>query len=324
MLQWIKRHAFLPRHALASVIRWPIAMRHVRRIRGEGRLPTQVFHDVSPLEWYWLHAYGRTIVPALRRYLPSLPSRREQVIFTGSWGPMTLWEAFRFYMLVKDHAPALSPESRVVDFGCGWGRIIRFFIKDVEPSRLCGLDPQPDAIATCTATNRWASFEQIDVRPPTSLGDASVDLIYAYSVFSHLSEDVHVQWLEEFARVIRPGGTLILTTRDRDFILECARQRAAGSTSLAASGARSAFMETDRWLTAYDEGAFCYDAVGGGTDLPGEVYGESCIPEPYVQRVWARWFDIDQYIDDRDLCPQNVIVCTRRAADAPRDGPIDR
>jgi SAM-dependent methyltransferase len=287
-------------------------MRYVRRIRGTSRLPTEVFRDVSPLEWYWLHAYGRSLSPALRRYLPRLPPRRDQIVFTGSWGPMTLWEAFRFYTLVRDQSPGLSAGSRVVDFGCGWGRMIRFFIKDVEPSHLHGVDPQSSAIATCAATNQWASFQQIDVRPPTSMEDASVDLIYAYSVFSHLSEDVHLQWLEEFARMLRPGGTLVVTTRDRAFILDCARHRAAGSTSLAATGARAAFMETDRWLRAYDDGAFCYDAVGGGTDLPGEVYGESCIPEPYVRRIWTKWFDVAEYIDDRNRCPQAVIVCTRR------------
>jgi SAM-dependent methyltransferase len=286
-------------------------MRYIRSIRGGGRPPTEVFHDVSALEWYWLHAYGRGVSPTLRHYLPRLPPRREQIIFTGTWGPMTLWEAFRFYTLVREQTPGLSPESRVVDFGCGWGRIIRFFIKDVEPASLCGVDPQSSAIATCTAQNQWASFQQIGIRPPTSIEDGSLDLIYAYSVFSHLSEDVHLQWLEEFARVLRPGGTLILTTRDRDFILQCARQRASGSKSLAATGARSAFHETDRWLRAYDDGAFCYDAVGGGTELPGEVYGESCIPEPYVRRVWTKWFDIVEYINDRDRCPQNVIVCTR-------------
>jgi len=35
---------------------------------------------------------------------------------------------------------ALTPETHVLDFGCGWGRIIRFFLKDIDPARLHGTD----------------------------------------------------------------------------------------------------------------------------------------------------------------------------------------
>jgi Methyltransferase domain len=79
-----------------------------------------------------------------------------------------------------------SPLDSVLEFGCGWGRIIRLFTRDVEPQRLWGIDCLPVAIDTCKQTNPYARFELVDPFPPTRLPSDAVDLVYAYSVFSHL------------------------------------------------------------------------------------------------------------------------------------------
>ena len=50
------------------------------------------------------------------------------------------------------------------------------------------------------------NFEQSAVEPPLRFADGSFDIVYAYSVFSHLSERVQLRWVEEFARILRPGG----------------------------------------------------------------------------------------------------------------------
>jgi len=37
-------------------------------------------------------------------------------------------------------------------------------------------------------------------------------LVYALSVFTHLTEDLQVQWIDELARVLKPKGHLVITT----------------------------------------------------------------------------------------------------------------
>jgi SAM-dependent methyltransferase len=45
------------------------------------------------------------------------------------------------------------------------------------------------------------------------LADASVDGAFAISIWSHFDSGAAIAWLEEMARVVRPGGHLLLTTQ---------------------------------------------------------------------------------------------------------------
>ena len=51
---------------------------------------------------------------------------------------------------------------------------------------------------------------QSDEMPPLALGDESLDLVYACSVFTHIA-DLWSAWLLELHRVLKPGGLLIAT-----------------------------------------------------------------------------------------------------------------
>ena len=60
----------------------------------------------------------------------------------------------------RSAASFYARDSRVLDFGCGWGRVIRFFLKDVAPWNLVGVDIDPNAPSSAArATNRWCRFE---------------------------------------------------------------------------------------------------------------------------------------------------------------------
>ena len=65
------------------------------------------------------------------QYLCSPEEIQQQ--FVGASYEHALYEAYLFYRLVKTYAHNLSvplnKERKILDFGCGWGRIIRFFSK---------------------------------------------------------------------------------------------------------------------------------------------------------------------------------------------------
>jgi len=273
---------------------------------------------MTPTEWYWLNVYGERTFRSLRGYLPALPPEELQVRFTGGQGEETLREAFSFYRIVSHAASSTRPRV-AMDFGCGWGRITRFFIKDFEKDKLFGVDPLSEVIEASQATNPWATFEKIDLHPPIHMPSSSVDLIFAFSVFSHLTEDVHLEWIEEFARLLHSGGTLVVTTRERDFILECARIRneepdpslISPLRNYATMGARAAFLDTERYLHMYDEGEYCCDPTGAGDSLPSDAYGETCIPLAYAQRRWQPDFLVTEFMEDVPELRQNVIVAKR-------------
>jgi SAM-dependent methyltransferase len=144
------------------------------------------------------------------------------------------------------------------------------------------------------------NFRQIEPQPPLWASDETFDLIYAHSVFSHLPEKLASEWVEEFARLLAPGGLALLTTRKREFIINCKRFRLKPFL-------HGVFADTDRWLETYDRGEFCFES--SETLFEPEVaarYGEACIPESYVRREWSGLFEIVDYVDES--LDQSIIV----------------
>ena len=99
----------------------------------------------------------------------------------------------------------------ILDFGCGCGRIIRNF-RDLEGPRLFGTDYNPKLANWCRSNLPFAEFGVNGLAPPLKYEDGSFDFIYAFSVFTHLSEKLQTEWLAELNRVMSPGGYLLFTT----------------------------------------------------------------------------------------------------------------
>ena len=146
--------------------------------------------------------------------------------------------------------------------------------------------------------------------PPTGLPSGSFDLIYAYSVFSHLSEPASDAWVSEFRRLLAPGGLLVITTRPRDFLLQCERYRRGEVAGYEAMG--RAFEGVEGWLVRYDRGEYCYAPTGGGDNLDAEFFGEACIPVTYARRCWADRLPVVAYLPWAEAgLDQDVIACHR-------------
>lgn len=105
--------------------------------------------------------------------------------------------------------------KRVLDFGSGAGRTLRHFWKEAEGSEFWGCDiyvPSIDwlRVNLCPPFHAWQST----VNPPLGLEHGSFDLIYAISVFTHLTDN-SLSWLLELHRLLKPDGLLIVTFMGR-------------------------------------------------------------------------------------------------------------
>lgn len=276
--------------------------------------PNLVFGRFSDETWLWANTVGCREHQALREILPAMPDEGTQVRFTGLQGDETMMRAFDAYTLVKQlsekYLGGVSELQSILDFGCGWGRMVRFFLKDLEPSRIWGADCLASIIEVCQQTNQRCNFRVVDPLPPTTFPDETFDLIYSFSVFSHLSEDAHNNWLREFNRLLKPGGLLITTTMGREFIEYCRTLREVQGipTNGAAQEIARVFPNTEQSLREYDNGKYCHHPLDGGDLLNPSFFGETCIPKGYVLNHWTKQFEFLEFIEGNDLQSQNAIV----------------
>jgi SAM-dependent methyltransferase len=141
---------------------------------------------------------------------------------------------------LTDYA-GLRPTDRVLDIGCGNGRVaaqLAPFLKDA--GGYLGFDISRSGIAACRrqfAGERHMAFAHLDVwngeynargriaelDTVFPAPDTSFDLAFATSVFTHMRMPAVRRYLAETARVLKPGGRFAFTA----FALEPGREASA-------------------------------------------------------------------------------------------------
>jgi SAM-dependent methyltransferase len=105
----------------------------------------------------------------------------------------------------------LAGLDAMLDFGCGCGRVTRYWA-DFEGHSVAGSDQDAVAVAWCRENLPFARFETNALAPPLAFASGAFDVVYALSVFTHLTEELGLAWRDELRRVLRPGGHLLLST----------------------------------------------------------------------------------------------------------------
>ena len=243
--------------------------------------------------------------------LASLPPFDVQRLFNGGADPAdNIRVGFAFYQIIlREAAIAGQPidrDTRLLDLGCGWGRIARMLLREVDEEQIVGIDIDPIGIEACRAAMPSAQFDLIGPRGPAPYPDESFDLIYACSVFSHLPEDLHLQWLAEISRLLKPGGVFVATTLSAAMIRLAATLRSKGEYR---AGWQRAVAESfpEEAQAAYDAGRYLFGPH------PRADYGQAIIPRAYVEAVWSTMYEVTGYHEDQ--FPQTVIVCRRPGND---------
>jgi SAM-dependent methyltransferase len=110
----------------------------------------------------------------------------------------------------------LSKLGSLLEFGCGSARVLRHF-RVISGLEISGADANSKAINWDRRNLPGITFQENALEPPLSFADASFDLIYALSVFTHIPLEWQKSWLLELKRVLRPGGYLLCTVHGSNY-----------------------------------------------------------------------------------------------------------
>ncbi len=234
---------------------------------------------------------------------PSFPGEDVQERFVGSSYETALTEAFEFYTFLKHVTEKLgkrlSEQSRILDFGCGWGRFIRFFMKDVASENIYGSDVDPLAIDICKQSALPGQFDVLERDGTLPYPDRFFDVMMAYSVFTHLPENVHLHWMKELARVSKSGAIFCLTLEPRFFIDRIKNaNKEPGNVFL--QGLAQYAPNINDLYEKFDHGEISYLTTGGGDNLTSDVYGDAIVPPSFIETRWSEYFKVISYQDFPD------------------------
>ncbi|MBX6743551.1 MAG: class I SAM-dependent methyltransferase [Acetobacteraceae bacterium] len=105
----------------------------------------------------------------------------------------------------------LRDDSRVLDIGCGAGRLARQLSRRPRLS-YHGIDVVPELLAYARRKISRQDFKFDLVSGNTiPLPDASVDFVILFSVFTHLLHEESYVYLEQCRRVLVPGGRVVFS-----------------------------------------------------------------------------------------------------------------
>jgi 2-polyprenyl-3-methyl-5-hydroxy-6-metoxy-1,4-benzoquinol methylase len=186
----------------------------------------------------------------------------------------------------------VTAAHRILDWGCGCGRVIREMMKFVPPAALTGCDIDTEAIAWDKAHITGPTFDRIDPYPPSAYSTSAFDLIYGISVMTHLDEQTQLAWLEELSRIAAPGGIVALTV-----IGENLRR-----TNMPAESAKT-FHETGfaSFVPGYSRMLAPFSSEG--------YYRETYHSFAYIERTWAKFFDILECFETKH---QDILILRAR------------
>jgi len=217
---------------------------------------------------------------ALKAALPEMPSDQFQREWTGSSGHALLRQSCAFVRSMERAYKRLTGrplEGRtILDYGCGWGRLLRLMYRFSRPEQIYGVDPWDLPIETCRRTRVLGNLAQCDEVPPAlPFEGVTFDLVYAFSVFTHLSEKTADAVLRAIRRRIDGKGLLVLTIRPVNYWSVHSHYPPGTSIELMRTRHRElgfAFIPHER------------------PPIDGDVtFGDTSIALDYIERNWTEW-----------------------------------
>ena len=123
----------------------------------------------------------------------------------------TFSEAWKQAVIERAIAPYVRPDSHVLEIGPGAGRWTAVLLD--RAAHVTAVDVTAECVEQCRA--RFAGNEKLSVilnngASLRKIGAQSVDVIWSFDVFVHLSAAAIEQYVGQFPRILKPGGLAVI------------------------------------------------------------------------------------------------------------------
>ncbi len=264
-------------------------------------------------DWVWLNRTGIFEDPALRKYVSPFPPPKLMHSVSGVENERDFAShGIDLFLALTQASPfPLMQYKKLLDFGCGCGRLARMFKN--RPYELFGCDVNGLHVDWINDNLELMKAARCFIHQPLPYQNDSFDGIISISVFTHLNEINQNRYLAELHRVSQTGARLFLTVHgsralERAVTEECIRDvLSVEEQPFQQACARfleghHAFIFQNHFLATQPSLSwrvknFLMPLTGRtGVPIPTILeYGITFTPEAYIRSHWTRWFEVQDF-----------------------------
>lgn len=245
-----------------------------------------VFGSLSDAEW------AKVLVRSIHEpeidgvTFPRFPDVDLQNRIHGTTEALAIQEAFQFFQFVKARVGKqhLRPSARFLDFGSGWGRMLRPYLRYFDLVNIYAFEPNPIFVTVARSLNPYVTFLTGEFLPNRRIPRHMFDLIVGWSIFSHLSRKSTTLWLKEMSELLNPGGLAVFTTWGSRFIDELSTTKAKLEAGQEVHWYQHSVLDKVGDPAAlrkhFDEGRFIWIKYTDDDD-----YGDTILSQVALQRI---------------------------------------
>jgi len=193
---------------------------------------------------------------------------------------------------------SLADSADLLDWGAGCGRMTVHLAAKAPSARITAADTDAEAIAWVAEHLNVAAAQPLPLLPPSAFDSGAFDLVIGHSVFSHLGVEAQDRWLQELARITRPGGHIAVSFHGPVALrwhLEHPLVDMPASVEADVSRDGIAIWGGDGWEDEFYEG-----------------YHTTFHSHEYVREHWSRWVEVVAIHEAAALPTQDIAVLRSR------------
>lgn len=153
--------------------------------------------------------------------IPKIPPVSIQNQYTGHSGNNLMirsCNAVRLLQVMSYRVLGRNLSGKILDYGCGWGRLLRLMYYFSDPAQTYGVDPMTTSLQLCRQYGVNSNLDLCTTVPQSLPFNVVFDFVYSFSVFTHTSKEATRAILRTVRNVISSNGLFVITIRPIEFL----------------------------------------------------------------------------------------------------------